>query len=208
MAAGWRALRRKRESGDEPDQTGDGKPRRQAPASLVPGVAPAPVQWMSTRETRKLSTKHAIREVNAMLARGAVRDALIYLNGESGHRFTSLYLFEGETLRNVEFYDRERPDLTRTEDIPIMASYCVFLRDGGGTFYTPDSLADTRLEGHPKRRQVRSYCGVPLVDDVGRVFGSVCHFDFEPVPFRPKDVELLEALAPALQRYGGAARPN
>jgi hypothetical protein len=47
-----------------------------------------------------------------------------------------------------------------------------------------------------------------LVDDVGRVFGSVCHFDFEPVPFRPKDVELLEALAPALQRYGGAATPN
>ena len=149
-----------------------------------------------------MSTLHAIREVNALLSRGAVRDALIFLNGKSGHRFTSLYLFEGETLRNVEFYDRERPDVTRTDDIPVMASYCVFLRDGGGMFSTPDSLADARLEGHPKRMQVRSYCGVPLVDTFGRVFGSACHFDFAPLPITDLDVELLEALAPALQRYG------
>ncbi len=137
-----------------------------------------------------------------MLARGAVREALIYLNGQSGHRFTSLYLFDGEALHSVEFYDRERPELTRTDDIPIMASYCVFVRDSGGVFHTPDSLADARLAGHPKRPQVRSYCGVPLVDDVGRVFGSVCHFDFSPLPINPVDVELLEALAPALQRFG------
>lgn len=149
-----------------------------------------------------VSTLHAIREINALLSRGAVREALIYLNGKSGHRFTSLYRFEGETLRNVEFYDRERPDVSRTDDIPVMASYCVFLRDGGGMFSTPDSLVDARLESHPKRMQVRSYCGVPLVDGFGRVFGSACHFDFEPVPITPMDVELLEALAPALQKLG------
>lgn len=152
-----------------------------------------------------MSTLHAIRAVNALLSRGAVREAVIYLNGQSGHRFTSLFRFDGETLRNVEFFDRERPDQTRIDDIPVMASYCVFLRDTGGTFSTPESLEDDRLHGHPKRMQVRAYCGVPLVDDRGRMFGSVCHFDFEPVPTRPIDIELLEAVAPALQRGCAAA---
>jgi len=142
----------------------------------------------------------AIHDVKAMVSRGDIREALIHLNRQSGYRFTSLYRFDGATLRNVEFYDHDRPDLERTDDISILASYCVFVRDSGGAFYTPDSLEDERLQGHPKRRQVRSYCGVPLVDDRGRMFGAVCHFDFEPLPFKPVDVDMLEALAPSLQR--------
>ena len=147
-----------------------------------------------------MSTLEAIHDVKAMVARGDVRQALIYLNRQSGYRFTSLYRFDGQTLRNVEFYDHDRPDLARTDDIAVMASYCVFVRDSGGAFYTPDSLEDRRLEGHPKRPQVRAYCGVPLVDDRGRVFGTVCHFDFAPLPFKPADLELLESVAPSLQR--------
>ena len=147
-----------------------------------------------------MSTLEALHDVKAMVARGDIRQALIYLNRQSGYRFTSLYRFDDQTLRNVEFYDHDRPDLARTDDIAVMASYCVFVRDSGGAFYTPDSLEDQRLAGHPKRPQVRAYCGVPLIDDRGRVFGTVCHFDFVPLPFNPVDLELLELLAPSLQR--------
>lgn len=147
-----------------------------------------------------MTTSHAIREVRALLARGALREAVIYLNTQSDHRFTSLYRFAGDTLSSVEFFDRERPDVDLSEDIPVIASYCVFVRDSGGTFSTPDSLDDRRLVNHAKRLQVRSYCGVPLVDDEGRMFGSVCHFDFVPRQIRSSDIELLESLAPALQR--------
>lgn len=147
-----------------------------------------------------MPTLQAIRQVKSLLSHGSVRDAVIYLNGQSGHRFTSLYRFDGDTLRNVEFYDREHPEQDSTPDIPMLASYCVFLRDSGGTFFTPDSLEDVRLGGHPKRLQVRSYCGVPLVDEDGRIFGSVCHFDFAQLPIRSFDIELLEAVASSLHR--------
>lgn len=172
---------------------------RDSSGGPAPKHVPGPVHWLLAVEFA-LSTLEAIHDVKAMLARGDIRQALIYLNRQSGYRFTSLYRFDGEMLRNVEFYDHDRPDLARTDDIALMASYCVFVRDSGGAFHTPDSMEDRRLQGHPKRRQVRSYCGVPLIDDRGRVFGTVCHFDFEPLAFKRADLELLESLAPLLQR--------
>ncbi|WP_157981486.1 GAF domain-containing protein [Cognatilysobacter tabacisoli] len=145
----------------------------------------------------------AIAQVHALLERGAVRDALIYLNGLSGHRFTSLYRFDDDTLRSVEFYDREHPDQPRPDDIPIAASYCVFVRDSHGVFHTPDALLDARLHDHPKRATVRAYCGVPLVDHAGRAYGSVCHFDVAPVPTSEDDIALLQVLAFELQALYG-----
>lgn len=145
----------------------------------------------------------AIAQVHELLMRGAVRAALIYLNGLTHHRFTSLYRFDDNTLRSVEFYDREHPEQTRADDIPITASYCVFVRDSRGVFHTPDSLLDARVHGHPKRATVRAYCGVPLVDHLGRAYGSVCHFDLAPVPVRDEDIALLQVLAFGLQALRG-----
>ncbi len=127
-----------------------------------------------------------------------MRAGLVFLNGLTEHRFTALYQFNKETLNNQYFFDRENPMLESTPDIPVMASYCVFVRDGRNTFTTSDSLRDDRVLGHPKRQEVRSSCGVPLCDESGKMVGSICHFDFRPVPISEANVTLMEAMGPLI----------
>jgi GAF domain-containing protein len=143
---------------------------------------------------------HKLRRLRATVAEQGVRAGLQYLNGLTGHRFTALYRFEGETLRNAEFFDRENPSVTTTEAIPVLASYCVFVRDAGAPFHTDSARDDDRLGDHPKRTVIQSYCGVPLRDTEGRMFGTICHFDFAATGITRENLELMEEIAPALQR--------
>lgn len=80
-----------------------------------------------------------------------------------------------------------------------MASYCVFVRDSGAQFETQDSLHDDRVRNHPKRQVVQSYCGVPLLDFDGKMFGTICHFDLRPRGIADDNVELMEAMARLLK---------
>lgn len=139
-----------------------------------------------------------LERVRSLLDAGDVRGAVILLNSLTPHRFTSLFRFDGDMLRNVVFFDRDEPAQESVDDLPVAASYCVFVRDGRGTFTVPDAARDARLDGHPKQPVFRSYCGVPLVDADGRMFGTICHFDFAPCADDPKTIELLEAVAPYL----------
>lgn len=149
--------------------------------------------------------ENAVQRLRALMREGNVRGALALLNARTGHRFTSLYRFDDDTLRNVWFYDCEQPERETIEDIPVLASYCVFVREGQATFRVHDADADARVAEHPKREQIRAYCGVPLLDDMGRMFGTICHFDFRPIAISDENVALMEALAPMLQRYAAAA---
>ena len=129
---------------------------------------------------------------------GDLRAALIYLNALTDYRFTAMYRFDKDTLVNRHFVDRQNPDLLQTDQISVPASYCVFIRDTAAAFRLADSFEDARVAAHPKKQLIRSYCGVPLTDEAGTMFGSVCHFDFEPRAVRESDVELLESIAPLL----------
>lgn len=142
----------------------------------------------------------SLRQLKALLSGQDIRAALIFLNGLTEHRFTALYRFDHETLKNLYFFDRENPEQESTPDIPVMASYCVFVRSSRSPFSTPDALQDDRLGDHSKRQEVQSYCGVPLRDANGEMFGSICHFDFRPIPISAANVELMEAVAPLIKR--------
>ena len=146
-----------------------------------------------------ISYEAAREQLRTVLATEGARAALAFLNSLTSQRFTSLYRFDGEQLRNVTFYDREAPEVESCDTIPVLASYCVFVRDSGTRFATTAALEDRRLDGHPKQAQVQSYCGVPLRDREGRMFGSVCHFDFSPGAVSERDVSLMEDLANMLQ---------
>jgi len=148
---------------------------------------------------QSISFDAAREQLRTQLASGGPRAALAYLNSLTSQRFTSLYRFDGEHLRNITFFDREAPELESCDTIPVLASYCVFVRDAGTRFATSAALEDRRLDGHPKQLQVQSYCGVPLRDREGRMFGSVCHFDFGPGSVSELDVSLMEHLANLLQ---------
>ena len=139
-----------------------------------------------------------LERLRALLDAGDVRGAVILLNSTTPHRFTSLFRFDGDMLRNVVFFDRENPDGDATDDIPVAASYCVFVRDGAGTFTVPDAPNDPRVDGHPKQSVFGAYCGVPLMDAAGRMFGTICHFDYAPRPVDARTIELMEAVAPYL----------
>lgn len=150
-------------------------------------------------ETSLRSREDELGRLKAVFARGGVRAALAYLNSLTPQRFTSLYQFDDQTLRNVTFFDREHPAQDRCDDIPVAASYCVFVRDLNCRFLLEHAERDERVTNHPKRAVVQCYCGVPLLDRDGRMFGSICHFDFKPGHIDARDVELLEQMAALLK---------
>ncbi len=81
----------------------------------------------------------------------------------------------------------------------MTASYCVFVRTSGSVFHTSDALRDERAREHPKWEQIRAYCGVPVRDGTGKLFGSICHFNDTPTVILDADVALMEAAGRLLQ---------
>ena len=75
----------------------------------------------------------------------------------------------------------------------------VFVRDLSARFMVQDAKRDERVRDHPKQATVQCYCGVPLLDRDGKMFGSICHFDFEPGHIDERDVVLLEYTARLLR---------
>lgn len=141
-----------------------------------------------------------LAELKVAFAQEGVRGAIMLLNSLTPHRFTSLYRFDDVTLRNVTFFDRENPTVESCEDIPVEASYCVFVRDLAAKFLIEHAERDERVNNHPKQAVVQCYCGVPLLNSEGKMFGTICHFDFKPGRITERDVELLEYMARLLQR--------
>ncbi|MEP7329439.1 MAG: GAF domain-containing protein [Betaproteobacteria bacterium] len=146
---------------------------------------------MITRKPPALPTEQATTTFGEILTRDGPHAALRYLNGHGRYRFTAVYRREGDTMRNVHFYDRNDPQIERSSDLPVNATYCQFAMARREQFVTNDAMEDVRLEGHPARGQVRAYCGVPLIDPEGTVLGSLCSFDFEPIEGDGVDLELM-----------------
>ena len=94
---------------------------------------------------------------------------------------------------------------TSCADIPILASYCVFAPSSRKTFVTEDSVGDERIRDHPKRLEVHSYCGVPLVDADGKTFGTICPVDLEAKPISDDNVARMEGVARLLAPADNAA---
>lgn len=129
-----------------------------------------------------MNPPHAtIATIRSMLDAGHVRPALAQLNQVTSYRFSAICLFDRDMLRNRYFFDRENPQVELSDDAPLPATYCLFVRDARGPFEVIDSLLDDRLARHPKRFVVRSYLGVPLQAPDGEPIGTLCHFDFARV---------------------------
>jgi len=162
------------------------------------------LQYFRPTPTEDCAVKIELEELRTKLIKDGPRASLVYLNNLTEHRFTAMYRFdrdvqEGDILHALFFYDRENPEANESEDVPIMAAYCMFVRDRCEPFVTENSLGDTRTTGHPKRREIRSYCGVPLLTGDGQMLGTVCHFDFEPRVVSEECITLMQALAGMLQ---------
>lgn len=126
-----------------------------------------------------MSTANTLAEFSRKLTAEGIGPALCFLNGGVPHRYTGVYQHADGIMRNIELADKEgeiRPDFL--EAVPFEDSFCQFvLRDG--VFRTTDSGEDDRLDGHKYKGVLLSYCGVPLDDGDGGLWGTLCHFDAE-----------------------------
>ena len=147
-------------------------------------------------------------QLKIVLAERGLEAAIALLNSFTGCRFTSMFRFDGRMLRPLTFYDRADPAAEPPEDIPVEASYCVFVRDTGLPFRVDDSSADVRVEHHPKRREILAYCGVPLKDEYGITFGTLCHFDVRAVPITDADVRRMEDFARIVNEVATLRKPS
>lgn len=155
------------------------------PGHVSPGAAPAPEELFA----------------RAMRA-GRVHDALAVLNERVRYRFTGLYHADPPVLRNVQLYDRENPSLdVGGGAVPLCETYCGITTASASPFTTPDAAGDPRLLEHPARGSVLSYLGVPVRDASGRVWGTLCHFDFRPRLTPAGEAALLERCARSIAAY-------
>ncbi|MCY7354305.1 MAG: GAF domain-containing protein [Lysobacter sp.] len=133
----------------------------------------------------------------ATLEKDGVHAALRLLNERAPHRFTGIYRYDGDMLRNVILFDVHDPHLRRGGDIPMQHSYCALLQDSDARtleFDDPRSHPPSVARSH--LTPVVSYCGVVLVDAAGQPFGSLCHYDLNPCQPRTSDLAMLRSLAP------------
>jgi len=127
--------------------------------------------------------------------------AIAYLNAGVPHRYTAVYRLDGQILRNVILHDKAgemRPEFL--ESVAMADSFCQFvLRDG--VFRTDDSAKDTRLDGHPYQGVMVCYHGVPLMDNKGDLWGTLCHFDVQQLGLADDEFDLLQRAARRLPAY-------
>jgi GAF domain-containing protein len=117
-----------------------------------------------------------------------------WLNGRVPYRYSAVFRFDGDVLRDICLIDKENPS-TSTCEQPIANSYCMYVRRLGESFNAEETMTDRRVEAHPKRRTVQCYYGIPLYGANGEMLGTVCHFDIAPI-------RLTEELASALDDLG------
>ena len=144
-----------------------------------------------------LKTMRTLEDLRTALSHGGPDAAMAYLNQGVPHRYTAVYRFDGDLLRNVllrDKLDQVRPDFLLA--VPFKHSFCQFvLRDQA--FRTEDSRQDRRLDGNPYQGVVISYHSVPLTLDDGSLWGTLSHFDMRSLPLPEEEFELLQG-APRL----------
>ena len=145
--------------------------------------------------------KKLLTDFREALRRQGLGSAMRLLNDAAGYRFSAVYAFMGGNLRNLCLIDKEDAHVSRTGDISVEESYCVFIKRSAQPFSVENSSQDSRVENHPKQPAIRSYYGVPIVGPTtGRIIGTVCHFDYDSKKLSVDIVDLLDSVAPANSR--------
>ena len=138
-----------------------------------------------------------IVELENTLHRGGVRELLSWLNRRTPHRFTGIYRYDGDILRNLYLFDRSDPTVQSGGDELTIATWCALLREQGHSLEVPDGTKETRFPLLPVT-SVISYCGALIRDENGEPYGTLCHYDMLPCEQRISDIPLLEAATPLI----------
>ena len=124
--------------------------------------------------------------------------AMRWINDRVPYRFTAIFAFDGDMLRNICLVDKQNADIINCPNQPITDSYCIYIHRSGERFSVEEAILDRRVDGHPKRRSYQCYYGIPLLGPDGKLLGTVCHFDSAPVRVTEDVVAVLDDLAPLI----------
>lgn len=133
---------------------------------------------------------------------------LAFLNARVPHRYTGVFRLNQGALHSMFLHDKLgeiSPDFLQI--VPLEDSFChLTIRDG--LFRTQDSGGDQRLDGHKYQGAVRSYIGLPLMDENGDLYGTMCHFDMRALALADAEFEIFSKAAKLLPAYlGKPVRP-
>ncbi|MGI4734458.1 MAG: hypothetical protein ACRYG7_04695 [Janthinobacterium lividum] len=134
-----------------------------------------------------------------LLQQQGVHAALEYLNRRTPHRYTGLFRFDGEMLRNKVLFDRNQPLVSHGKDVPMAVTYCALVGRQEAPLNILDAATDPLAQG--VATPVISYCGVLIRNDQGQAYGTLCHYDLQRCQERTTDLPLLEAAAQLLYHY-------
>lgn len=126
---------------------------------------------------------------------------LDFLNARVPHRYTGIFRLHQGALHNTFLYDKLGeivPEFLQV--VPLADSFChLTIRDG--VFKTDNSANDQRLDGHKYQGVLRSYVGLPLVDNQGHLYGTICHFDELALGLADEEFEIFHKAAKLLPGY-------
>lgn len=126
---------------------------------------------------------------------------LDFLNARVAHRFTGVYQLVSGVLHNTYLHDKQGEIIPEfLQAVPLADSFCQFvLRDG--LFCTVNTALDGRLDGHKYQGVLGSYHGVPLLNNAGELYGTLCHFDESNHPLTDAEFAFMQKAAQRLPRY-------
>lgn len=122
--------------------------------------------------------------------------ALEYLNSRTPHRYTGVFRFDGDMLRNELLFDRYQATVRQGSDVPLAVTYCALVGRQEAPLQILDATSDPQAAGVDT--SVISYCGVLIRDVHGKAYGTLCHYDLQRCQERTTDLPLLEAAATLL----------
>jgi hypothetical protein len=140
-----------------------------------------------------------LAEVRTRLAHGGLPEMLRYLNSRTPFRFSGVYRFDGEMLRNVTLFDRWEQEAKQGADAPMPETFCALVLQAGGTLQVDDGRSDPRFPWMADNAVV-CYSGALISNDAGEPVGTLCHFDLQRCEPSSNEVRLLKAATPLV--YG------
>ncbi len=123
--------------------------------------------------------------------------ALAVLNQRTVYRFTGVYRFDGEWLRNVALFDRWNPEQAKGEDAPMHETFCAIVPSEGSLLEVTDGAVDQRFPWMNENAVV-SYCGTLIRGELGDPFGTICHFDVNRCQSASSEFPFMAAAAPLI----------
>lgn len=150
--------------------------------------------------------REAFADFVVTLRSDGLRQALAKLARRTDFRFIGIWRFKDGKANAAVHYDREDPSVEKASEVADSATYCCYVRETGEPFKTPNAMVDERLAQHPARKVVLSYSGVPVLDNAGRIVGTLCHYDLFPRDTSQVDIPLMLSVASYLS-LGGHVPP-